>query len=266
MAETRGTFPRGFGGDRRARRARRPRAEEKAQWVPVTKLGRLVNAGKIDSLEEIYLHALPIREYQIIDHFFDKKPIGADVPTDGNILMDKVMKIKPVQKQTTAGQRTRFKAFVLVGDGNGHVGVGVKCAKDVPSAIRGGIICAKLALLPIRRGYWGNLIGLPHTVPMKVHGKCGSVRVRLVPAPKGTGVVGAPTTKAVLAFAGVSDCFSCTSGHSRTRGNFMFALYDALSKTYGYLTPDLWKKTKHVDHLLEHHFEFLTQEQKVQVQ
>eukprot|EP00971_Amphidinium_carterae_P129465 2564165-Amphidinium_carterae.1 len=39
-----------------------------------------------------------------------------------------------------------------------------------------------------RRGYWGNRIGFPHTVPMKVHGKCGSVRVRLIPAPRGTGV------------------------------------------------------------------------------
>ena len=269
MAEQTGTFPRGFGGERRARRARRPRAEDKAQWVPVTKLGRLVNAGKIGTLEEIYLHSLPIREFQIIDNFFEKKPMGVDAPAPtegGKILMDKVMKIKPVQKQTTAGQRTRFKAFVLVGDGNGHVGVGVKCAKEVATAIRGGIVSAKLALLPIRRGYWGNLIGNPHTVPMKVHGKCGSVRVRLVPAPRGTGVVGAPTTKSVLAFAGVADCFSCTSGHSRTRGNFMFALYDALSKTYGYLTPDLWKKTKHVEHLLEQHSHFLHENQKVSVQ
>eukprot|EP00382_Lankesteria_abbotti_P011268 CAMPEP_0114019258 /NCGR_PEP_ID=MMETSP0372-20130328/16408_1 /TAXON_ID=340204 /ORGANISM="Lankesteria abbotti" /LENGTH=44 /assembly_acc=CAM_ASM_000359 len=43
----------------------------------------------------------------------------------------------PVQKQTTAGQRTRFKAFVAVGDHNGHVGFGVKCAKEVATAIRG---------------------------------------------------------------------------------------------------------------------------------
>lgn len=48
-----------------------------------------------------------------------------------------VMKIMPVQKQTRAGQRTRFKAFVVVGDYNGHVGLGVKCAKEVATAIRG---------------------------------------------------------------------------------------------------------------------------------
>jgi len=74
----------------------------------------------------------------------------------------------PVQKQTQAGQRTRFKAFVIVGDNNGHIGLGVKCAKEVATAIRGAIIHAKLAVVPVRRGYWGNLIGDPHTVPCKV--------------------------------------------------------------------------------------------------
>merc|ERR1712160_118501 len=72
--------------------------------------------------------------------------------------------------------------YVLVGDQNGHIGLGAKAAKEVATAIRGGIIAAKRALLPVRRGYWGNKIGLPHTMPMKVAGKSGSVRVRLVPA------------------------------------------------------------------------------------
>lgn len=97
------------------------------------------------------------------------------------------MKIMPVQKQTRAGQRTRFKAFVVVGDHNGHCGLGVKCAKEVATAIRGAIISAKMQVIPIRRGYWGNKIGKPHTVPAKMTGKCGSVTVRLIPAPRGAG-------------------------------------------------------------------------------
>ena len=75
----------------------------------------------------------------------------------------------PVQKQTRAGQRTRFKAFVAIGDYNGHVGLGVKCSKEVATAIRGAIILAKLSIVPVRRGYWGNKIGRPHTVPCKVN-------------------------------------------------------------------------------------------------
>merc|ERR550519_1722740 len=78
----------------------------------------------------------------------------------------------PVQKQTRAGQRTRFKAFVAIGDYNGHVGLGVKCSKEVATAIRGAIIMAKLSIVPVRRGFWGNKIGKPHTVPCKVTGKC----------------------------------------------------------------------------------------------
>uniref|UniRef100_A0A0G4HI41 Small ribosomal subunit protein uS5 n=1 Tax=Chromera velia CCMP2878 TaxID=1169474 RepID=A0A0G4HI41_9ALVE len=244
MAESgRGGFGRGFGrgdrrgrgGDRRGRGRGRGRADEKDVWTPVTKLGRLVKDGKISSIEGIYLHSLPIKEYQIIEHFFAP-----------GVLKDEVMKIMPVQKQTRAGQRTRFKAFVAVGDMDGHLGLGMKCAKEVATAIRGAIYAAKLALIPIRRGYWGNKIGAPHTVPMKVHGKCGSVRVRLIPAPRGTGIVGAPVTKKLLQFAGVSDCFTCTTGHSKTRGNFMMACFNALSKTYGYLTPEFWRPTHFV--------------------
>lgn len=78
------------------------------------------------------------------------------------------MKILPVQKHTRVGLRTRFKAFVAVGDANGHVGLGVKCAKEVASAIRGAIYNAKIAVIPIRRAFWGKKFGNPHTIPCKV--------------------------------------------------------------------------------------------------
>jgi small subunit ribosomal protein S2e len=152
------------------------------------------------------------------------------------------MKIMPVQKQTRAGQRTRFKAFVVIGDQDGHVGLGVKCSKEVATAIRGAINNAKLTLIPVRRGYWGNKIGKPHTVPGKVNGKAGSVRVRLIPAPRGSGIVAAPAAKKLLNFAGVEDVYTRTRGATATLGNFAKATFDAISKTYGYLTPDLWKE------------------------
>lgn len=98
-------------------------------------------------------------------------------------MKDEVLKIMPVQKQTRAGQRTRFKAFVAIGDHNGHVGLGVKCSKEVATAIRGAIILAKLSVIPVRRGYWGNKIGKPHTVPCKVSiVKTSLLQLRQLPA------------------------------------------------------------------------------------
>jgi small subunit ribosomal protein S2e len=145
------------------------------------------------------------------------------------------MKIMPVQKQTRAGQRTRFKAFVAVGDYDGHVGLGVKCAKEVATAIRGAIVLAKLSVVPVRRGYWGAKLGDPHTVPMKVNGKVASVYVKLVPAPRGTGIVAAPASKKMLQFAGIQDVYTQSRGNTSTVGNFIKATFSALSQTYGFL-------------------------------
>jgi len=221
---------RGGRGGRRGDRRGKAKDDGEGAWVPTTRLGRLVRDGKIKFLENIYLHSLPIKEPQIIDFFIP-------APT----LKDEVMKIMPVQKQTRAGQRTRFKAFVVIGDSDGHVGLGVKCSKEVATAIRGAINNAKLTLIPVRRGYWGTLLGKPHTVPGKVNGKAGSARVRLIPAPRGSGIVAAPTAKRLLSFAGVEDVYTRTRGSTATLGNFAKATFHALSKTYGYLTPDLWK-------------------------
>merc|ERR1711983_768375 len=145
---------------------------------------------------------------------------------------DEVLKIMPVQKQTRAGQRTRFKAFVAIGDFNGHVGLGVKRSKEVATAIRGAIILAKLSIIPVRRGFWGNKIGKPHTVPTKVTGKCGSIWVRLIPAPR-----------KLLQMAGIEDCYTSARGSTGTLGNFAKATYAAIAATYSYLTPDFWKET-----------------------
>ena len=113
----------------------------------------------------------------------------------------------------------------------------------VDTAIRGAIILAKLSIVPVWRGYWENKIGKPHTVPCKVTGRCGSVLVRLIPAPRGTGIVWAPAPKKLLMMAGIDNCYTSARGCTATLGNFAKATFDAISKTYSYLTPDLWKET-----------------------
>uniref|UniRef100_A0A2K5YTP1 Small ribosomal subunit protein uS5 n=1 Tax=Mandrillus leucophaeus TaxID=9568 RepID=A0A2K5YTP1_MANLE len=185
----------------------------------------------------------------------------AGPPGQGHEDQEEVLKIMPVQKQTRAGQHTRFKAFVAIGDYNGHVGLGVKRSKEVATAIRGAIMLAKLSNVPVRRGYWGNKMGKPHTVPCKVTDRCRSVLVHLIPAPRGTGIVWAPVPKKLLMMAGVDDCYTSARGCTATLGNFSKATFDAICKTYTSLTPDLWKETiftkspyqEFTDHLVKTH-------------
>ena len=90
-----------------------------------------------------------------------------------------IMQIKPIQKQTSASQRTRFKAIVVIGSSNERIGLGIKTSKEVATAICAAIIIAKLSVLPIRRGFWGNAPGNPHSFSTEERGKCGSVTVRV---------------------------------------------------------------------------------------
>eukprot|EP00917_Polyrhabdina_sp_WS-2016_P018911 GHVP01040680.1.p1 GENE.GHVP01040680.1~~GHVP01040680.1.p1 ORF type:complete len:302 (+),score=56.29 GHVP01040680.1:47-907(+) len=260
-----GRDSRARGGARAQRRGRGRKSpeDELKSWDPLTKLGRLVKRGQITTLEEIFYHSMTIKEHQVVDWIYQMMKSSAAADGDEfddakkRELEDEVMKIMSVQKQTKAGQRTRFKAFVTVGDRHGFVGLGVKVAKEVATAIRGAIISAKISIIPVRRGYWGSRLGDPHTVPMKVSGKCGSVRVRLIPAPRGTLVVGAPTTKKMLQFAGVKDCFTASTGSTKTRGNFLKAVFYALRSTYSYVTPDLWLNRAIKVSPFEEHSEFL---------
>jgi len=196
-----------------------------------------VKEGRFPSITDIFMYSIRIKEPEIIDHYFSDGPDGG-----GPELKDEIMKIKPVQKQTSAGQRTRFKAWVAVGDHKAHVGLGQKCAAEVGIAIRGAHTLAKLSLVPIRQGYWGSRMGDPHTVPCKLTGKCGSCRVRLIPAPRGTGLVAAAVTKKVLAMAGIKDVYCRSTGQTRTTGNFIVACFLALRKSYKIVTPDMWRQ------------------------
>jgi len=228
---------------------------DKDNWTPLTKLGRLVRAGHIKSLEEVYTHSIPIKEAPIVEKLISQQKVNKE-------LFDEIMCILSVQKQTKAGQRTRFKAVVATGDKNGHVGIGIKCAKEVQIAIRGALVDAKINIIPVRRGYWGSKIGAVHTVPIKIKGKCGSCTVRMVPAPRGTGRVSAQVSKKILEFAGVDDVYTTCTGQTRTRENFCRAVFACLRKSYAFLTPDLWPKTDMIPSPFIKNWRFLAEDAK----
>ena len=205
-------------------------AEEKI-WVPRTSLGKMVQEGQVTSLQEIFTQGIKIQEPEIVD---------ALLPN----LQQEVLHITLVQKQTDAGERTRFKAVVVIGNGDGYVGIGYDKAKQVRTAIEKATISAKLHIIPVRRGCgsWECGCGESHSLPFKVTGRCGSVKVDLMPAPKGVGLVAGETPKVVLRLAGIKDCWTKTYGETRTIPSFAYATFNALKNTYRVVSSKDWAR------------------------
>jgi small subunit ribosomal protein S5 len=198
-------------------------------WVPKTQLGRRVFEGQVSSIYEIFQEGEKIREVEIVD---------ALVPD----LKDNVIDINLVQKQTDAGESSRFTALVAVGNENGLIGLGMGKAKRVRNAIEKGIRIAKLNLYPIKSGCgsWECDCGETHSLPFKVIGKTGSVSVTLIPGPQGLGLVAGDTAKQVLQMAGIKDCWSKSIGKTTTTTSFAFATFEALKQTMSIMTPQDW--------------------------
>ncbi|EPR77747.1 40S ribosomal protein S2 [Spraguea lophii 42_110] len=207
---------------RRPKRAPR----EEAEWFPKTSLGKLVKAGRI-TLDEIFGHSLCIREPEIIDYFLKAT------------LKEEVLVIKSVQKQTKAGQKTRMKVVLALGDHNNYIGIGSGVARDVVSAINAAKVVAKCSMRPIKKGFWGNEIGEAHTVPVKALGKCGSVKVQVTPAPKGTGLVAGGVSKTIFKLAGIKDIFTSSKGQTCTTENFARASLYAITNSTNFNMPNV---------------------------
>jgi len=209
------------GRDGRAgRRDRRRPQRDTSEWVPKTKLGKMVKDGKITTLADALASRLQVREPEIIDILLPD-------------LEDEVLDVNMVQRMTDSGRRVRFAVTVVVGDRNGHVGIGRAKGKEVGPTIHKAIDKAKLNITAIKRGCgsWECGCMLPHTVPFVVKGKSGSTEVTFKPCPRGIGLATGDVAKKILSLAGISDVWSVTRGQTQTTVNFAQAAFAALQQT-----------------------------------
>lgn len=198
-------------------------------WVPKTRLGKLVLDRKISSMEEIIQNNLIIKEPEIIPLLLPN-------------LEYEVIEIRLVQKQTDSGERSKFRSVVAIGNRDGWVGVGTGKARQVHQSIQKAVNKALLNIAPVRRGCgsWECGCGGHHSILTATTGKWGSVKVHLKPGPRGLGIVAGNTAKIVIELSGVQDVWAIAFGETRTPLSFAMAIYDALRNTYKIVTKDFW--------------------------
>lgn len=220
-----------------AEKRQRPVIDEKAlleAWEPKTILGLAVKNGQIKNIDEILDKKQKILEPEIINYLTNSKTdlllIGQ---SKGKFGGGKRRAWRQTQRKTNEGNVPTFSAIAVVGDEKGHVGIGFGKSMETLPARDKAIRKAKLNIIKVTRGdgSFDSIGGGNSSIPFKVEGKVGSVRLILMPAPPGTGLVVGDELKKILGLAGIKDVYSKTFGKKRTTINLAKACIEALKKT-----------------------------------
>lgn len=190
-------------------------------WTPITALGKKVSGGTITNIEEIIEQGLRIQEAGIV------KKLLPDLKTE---LVD----VGIIQKMTSNGQSTRFKAIVAAGNQNGYLGVGQGKSKQMRIAIEKATNQAYLNVSPVKLGCgsWECRCDQKHSVPFKIRGKGGSVTIEILPAPRGLGLVAGGKIKRLLELAGLQDAWTKATGSTATMNSTSKAILNCLRQSF----------------------------------
>ncbi|HLC77884.1 MAG TPA: 30S ribosomal protein S5 [Candidatus Nanoarchaeia archaeon] len=212
----------------------RAKTESTSGWNPKTKLGREVKDGKITNINQILETKRKILEPEIVDFLL---PLKSDLisigQSKGKFGGGKRRAWRQTQRKTEEGNVPTFSTMAIVGDENGHIGFGTGRAKETLPARDKAMRKAKLNVIKVVRACssFDCACSELHSIPFKVSGKSGSVRITLIPAPQGTGLVVGKELKKVLKLTGIKDVYSKTFGTQGTSYNLVKAGVDALKKT-----------------------------------
>lgn len=210
------------------------REEKKVEWIPITELGKLVKAGKINRIEEIFEKEMRIMEAGIIDCLTTvKSDFLAIGQSKGKFGGGKRRIWRQTQRKTAEGNVPSFACLAVVGNEQGFVGLGYGKAKETLPAREKAVRKAKTSMIKVNRGCGSFDCGCneEHSIPFKVEGKVGSTRIVLLPAPKGTGLVIDDECKKIMKLAGIKDIYSKTYGQTKTKFNLAGACMKALERT-----------------------------------
>ena len=203
-------------------------------WNPRTQIGKEVKSGKIKNIDEILLSRKRILEPEIVDSLLTlDKDLMLVGQSKGKFGGGKRRAWRQTQKKTMEGNVLTFSSMAVVGDRNGHVGLGLGKSKETLPSREKAVRLAKLNIMKVNRGcgHFDCSCSEPHSIPYIVEGKCGSVVIKLIPAPQGTGLVIGDECKKILRLAGIKDIYSYTKGYGRSTINSATACIEALKKT-----------------------------------
>lgn len=208
------------------------RQERLDAWVPKTRLGMKVKNAEVTDIDLVLDSGVPIMELEIVETLVpdlehDLLLIGQ---AKGKFGGGQRRVFKQTQRQTRQGSRPSFATYAVVGNKNGYVGVGYGKSRETVPAREKAVRNAKLNVFRIVRGNgsWEDSSNIPHSIPYKVSGKCGSVEVELIPAPQGTGLVCAKELQKILRLAGIQNVWSKTKGQTKVTINLIKACEAAL--------------------------------------
>jgi len=202
-------------------------------WKPKTELGRKIKSKEIIDISEVFDGGYKILESEIIDILIPnlESELIAIGQSKGKFGGGKRSIWRQTQKKTKEGNKMKFSTLIIVGNKDGYVGIGIGKSKETMPAREKALKKAKINVIRIKRGCgsWESGGKNDYSIPFEISGKSGAAQIKLIPAPKGTGLCIEDECKKMLRIAGIKDIYS-KSKNTKTKLNLIKACFDALKK------------------------------------